>query len=259
MNVFQAIILGIVEGVTEFIPVSSTFHLIFTSKILGIAQNDFTKLFEVFIQSGAILSVVFLYLNTIKDRNLVFKVLLSFMPTAIVGFVMYKIIKSFFFENYGLMIIVFMTVGVLFIGIEYFIRKNKTKLSLSLRQLNPYQVLLIGLIQALAVMPGVSRSGAVIIGMMFLGVKRDEAAKFSFLLAVPTIFMASAYDLYKMRSVVVGYADNVLLLIVGFISAFISSYFVIKWFIDFLKKKTLTVFGIYRLTVGIILLLGKIT
>lgn len=255
INLFQAIILGIVEGVTEFIPVSSTFHLIFTSKILGISQSDFTKLFEVFIQSGAILSVIFLYLNTVKDRNLLFKVFLSFVPTAVVGFVMYRIIKGFFFENYGLMIIVFMTAGVLFIATEYILGKNKTKLNLSLRQMNPYQALVIGLIQALAIMPGVSRAGAGIVGMMFLGFKRNEAAKYSFLLAVPTIFMASAYDLYKMRAVVVGYAHNILFLIVGFSSAFISSYFVVKWFIDFLKKKTLTVFGIYRVLAGIILLL----
>ena len=255
MNVLQAIILGVVEGITEFLPVSSTFHLIIASKLLGINQNDFIKLFEVFIQSGAILSVVFLYVKTINNLNLMKKVFLSFIPTAAVGFVMYKLIKDVFFENYVLMTVVFILIGLVFIAREHFLSKDKYKLNLTIREMTPYKALLIGLIQAAAIMPGVSRAGAVIVGMMFLGFKRDEAAKYSFLLAVPTIFMASAYDLFKMRSVVFNYSGNILLLVVGFISAFISSYFVIKWFIDFLKKKTLSVFGIYRVIAGIILLL----
>ncbi|MBI4004514.1 undecaprenyl-diphosphate phosphatase [Candidatus Roizmanbacteria bacterium] len=257
MNFLQAILLGIVEGITEFLPISSTFHLIFTARLLHLPNNDFIKLFEVFIQSGAILSVLLLYAkDLLKDLDLVKKVLVSFVPTALVGFILYAVIKNIFFEADMLMLTVFMFVGLLFIVSEWLFQKEKLQLKHSLHRLSYRDAVVIGFIQSLAVIPGVSRAGSVILGMMFLRYRRDEAARYSFILSIPTIFMASAYDLYKMREIAFAYSSNVIILLVGFATAFVSSYIVIQWFIGFLKRNTLIPFGLYRIVLGIILLLG---
>lgn len=256
MNLFQAIFLGIIEGLTEFLPISSTFHLIWFAKILGITQTDFTKLFEVFIQSGAILSVIFLYFKTIKtNKELMKKTLIAFVPTAIIGFLLFKVIKDVFFNADNLMLFVFIAVGILFIIYEFILKNKNIKLVKSLENFSYKQAIFVGLMQSLAVFPGVSRAGGVMIALMFLNFRRDEAAKFSFLLAVPTIFAASFYDLFKMRKLVIGYLDHSLLLAVGFISAFISAYFVMKWFITYLQKHSLSGFGWYRIVAGLTLIL----
>lgn len=256
MDFLQVIILGIVEGVTEFLPVSSTFHLIFSAQLMGIQQSEFMKLFEVVIQSGAIVSVVFLYGGElIRDKELLNKVIVSFLPTALVGFTLYKVIKTIFFESQYLMIGVFFIMGLLFILFEYLIKKDRISLKKETKDLTVQDALLIGFVQSLAVIPGVSRAGSVLLGMMLLRYKRDEAARYSFILSIPTIFVASAYDLYKMRQTLTESVNNGGLLIVGFLTAMIISFFVMKWFIAYLKKNSLTVFGYYRILLAIILLL----
>lgn len=257
MTIIQALILGVVEGITEFLPISSTFHLIFTSTFLKISPNDFTKLFEVFIQSGAILSVALLFFtDVVKYKGLMKKVLVSFLPTAIVGFILYKFIKEVLFENQILMIEIFVLVGVVFLVVEWMIKKDKILLKRNIMSLTYQEAFLIGIVQSFAVIPGVSRAGAVIIIMILLRFKKDKAAYYSFLLSIPTIFAASFFDLYKMREVISNYSNNWILLIVGFITAFTSSYFVVKWFIKFLQKNTLLIFGFYRILLAIILLLA---
>ncbi|NTU46122.1 undecaprenyl-diphosphate phosphatase [Candidatus Roizmanbacteria bacterium] len=257
MELIQAVILGVVEGLTEFLPISSTFHLIFASKILGIPETNFLKLFEVFIQSGAILAVVFLYYKDfVSNRALLKNIAFSFLPTMIIGFVLYSVIKKVFFEAYGAMVLVFLLVGALFLGVEWLVKKNKIQLKNPLGKLTVKQAVIIGLFQSLAVMPGVSRSGAVIIGMMFLGFKREDSAKYSFLISVPTIIAASLYDLFKMRNELTTNNTNVVLLFIGFFTSFVSAYFVIKWFIGFLKNNTLNVFGAYRILVSVLLFLS---
>lgn len=254
MNILQVIILGIVEGVTEFLPISSTFHLIFASKLMGIQQNEFTKLFEVFIQSGAILSVLLLYFREIiRDRELIIKTLVAFFPTAVVGLILYKVIKNVFFNSPILMLGVFVGIGIVFIIFEYFIKNKKIALKKDTNSISFRDAIVIGLIQSLAVIPGVSRAGAVLLGMMLLRYKRDEAAKFSFILAIPTIFAASALDLYKSKDYLLTHSGDFLLLLVGLVTAFISSYFVVKWLIGYLKKNTLTNFGWYRIIAGVLL------
>jgi undecaprenyl-diphosphatase len=254
MTLFQSIILGIVEGLTEFLPISSTFHLIFTAKVLSLPQTDFIKLFEVFIQSGAILSVFLLYFHTLrKDTNLLKKTLVAYVPTATIGFLLYKIIKNIFFESDMLMLTVFILVGILFIGYELYLKKRKITLEKTLSTFTYKQAIIVGLIQALSVVPGVSRAGAVLLAMMFLGFKRSEAAKFSFMLSIPTIFSASLFDLIQMRHVVFSYMQYSLLLAIGFIAAFLSSYIVVKWLIHYLQKHTLESFGIYRIVLGLLL------
>lgn len=256
MNIFHAVILGVVEGVTEFLPVSSTFHLIFSARVLGVQQNDFTKLFEVFIQSGAILSVALLYLtDVVKYKEISKRVIVSFIPTALAGLILYKFIKNVLFENQILMIFIFAVVGGLFLLIEQLVKKDRLTLTNVLKNLSYREALIIGLIQALAVIPGVSRAGAVIVIMMILKYKRDQAAYYSFLLSIPTIFAAAFYDLYKMRQTVAAYSYNWILLAAGFAAALISSYFVVKWLINYLKKNSLSIFGYYRLIIAIILML----
>ncbi len=198
MNIFQIIILSIVEGLTEFLPISSTAHLIITTKILNIYQNDFQKLFEVFIQSGAILSVIFLYQKLLlKNRKILINIFVAFLPTAFFGFLFYKIIKDVFFETLNLTIFSLILGGIILVLTEILISKRKLILAKTNDQMKLKEAFLIGFFQSLAIVPGVSRAGAAIVAMMFLGFKRDQSAIFSFLLAVPTILSASFFDLYK--------------------------------------------------------------
>lgn len=256
MSFLEAIILGIIEGITEFLPISSTFHLIFASQVMGIEQTEFVKLFDVFIQSGAIVSVLILYgRELIRNKALSVKVLVAFIPTAVIGFLLYDVIKGVFFETNTLMITMFALIGGVFLLVEYLIQKKKLHISDDMSTLSYRHAVYIGLFQALAVVPGVSRAGAVIIGMMILGYKRDESAKFSFMLSIPTIFAASFLDLIQSREVLMEETDMIWLLGVGFVVAFISSFIIVRWFIRFLQTNTLHFFGWYRIGAAIILVL----
>jgi len=254
MNIINAIILGIVEGVTEFLPISSTAHLIITSKLLNIFQSDFVKFFEVFIQSGAILAVLVLYFQYIlKNKNVIRNIIFSFIPTAVIGFGLYKIIKGIFFESFVFISLALFGVGLIFIIIEVLIKKKIIIQKKSLKHIDDKTAFIIGLIQSIAVIPGVSRSGIVMVGMMALGYKREEAAVYSFLLAVPTIGAASLLDLFKMKSMLFSSLNLLPILIVGFVTSFFIAYVVMKWFIGYLQKNTLISFGIYRIILGILL------
>lgn len=259
MTFFQSIILGTVEGLTEFLPVSSTFHLVFASRILQIPSSDFLKLFEVVIQSGAILAIVGLYFKTlITDCQLTKKVFISFLPTALAGILFYKTIKNVFFESEWLILGVFGVVGAVFILFEKLLLKRSPDYTRTVVHLNSGEAVLVGVAQALAIVPGVSRAGAVILAMMAMGFRRDEAARYSFLLAVPTIVAASLYDLFKSEGVVFQDRDGAVLLIVGFLTALFSAYFIAGWFIKFLKRETLSIFGWYRILLSFLLMAGLI-
>lgn len=253
MTLIHAIILGVVEGVTEFLPISSTAHLILTSRILNLPQTEFQKFFEVFIQSGAILAVIFLYFRyLVKNPKIVFNIIFSFIPTAIVGLLLYRIIKNTFFHSIALIVGAFIAIGILFILIEDLIKNRRINLVKSVNQLEYQQAVLIGVAQSLAVIPGVSRAGAVLVIMLLLGYKRDQAAVYSFLLAVPTIFAAAGLDMIKTNWGTISDKSNLIVLITGFFTAFITAYFSVKWLINYLQKRPLTGFGIYRIIVGII-------
>lgn len=255
MEIWQSLILGLVEGLTEFLPISSTFHLIFAGKLLNIEPSNFLKVYEVFIQAGAILAVLFLYgKELLRDRELDKKIILSFIPTAIIGFLMHSVIKNFFFETEWLMIGAFVLVGLIFIIYEKWQRKQ-SKNHKNITDLTTKQALLIGVGQAFATLPGVSRAGAVILTMMIMGQKRSEAAKYSFLLALPTICAAALYDAVKMIGQDPISAQEWSLMGIGFVTAFITAIFVLKWFITYLQKHTLVGFGLYRLIVAGALLL----
>jgi len=248
-----AVILGIVEGLTAFLPISSTAHLIISSRLLNIPQTEFQKFFEVFIQAGAILSVVFLYFNyAFKNPLLIKKVAASFLPTALVGFLLHKIIKEVFFESFALIIGSLVVIGLLFIVVEYLIKNKKIELSKTIKNLSWTDALVIGLGQSLAVIPGISRAGIVILAMMVKGYRRDEAAVYSFLLAVPTIIAAAGYDLLKTDFAVLSEQDNILFLSAGFVVSFITAYISVKWLIGYLKKHSLIPFGVYRILLVIL-------
>lgn len=256
MNILHALILGIVEGVTEFLPISSTAHLILASRFLNIPQTDFQKFFEVFIQSGAILAVFFLYLKFLwKNQEVQLKILASFLPTAIVGFLLFRIIKDVFFESTALIVSTLLIIGVVFLVLEFLAKRGRIKLSKEIKQVNFRDAIFIGFAQSLAVMPGVSRAGIVIVAMMLLGYKREDAAVYSFLLAIPTILAASALDFYREGAGALVYATQSQFLLVGFITSFVTAYFSVKWLIGYLKKNTLTPFGIYRIALAIIVML----
>lgn len=255
MNGIQAIIMGIVEGLTEFLPISSTFHLIFTARILSLESGEFLKMFEVVIQSGAIAALAVIYTQTLlKDRRLFSLVITSFIPTALIGFALHKIIKNVFFESTGLMLGVFIGVGILFLVVEKYIQKKQYCLEKTCESMTYGQALLIGLTQACAIIPGVSRAGAVLLPMIILGYKRNEAAKYTFLLSLPTIFAASALDLYQGRQLLMGGGSDWLLLCLGFVVAMVIAYLVVKWLLQYLATHSLALFGWYRLAVGTLLL-----
>jgi len=246
MDLLDSLILGIVEGLTEFLPISSTGHLILTSKLLGLKQTEFLKSFEIAIQLGAILAVLIGERERlIKNRNIWKKIMVGFIPTGIIGFSLYKVIKGVFLESYTIVIISLIVGGFVLIAVDLFLkgRGKHTIDSLSLKG-----AFFIGVCQSIAVIPGVSRSGATIVGGLLAGLNRKEAAEFSFLLAIPTMFAATFYDLFKTGGSFT--AENWSLLFTGFISAFIVAIITMKTFLGYLKNHGFLPFGIYRIVMG---------
>jgi len=251
MTVIESVILGIVEGITEFLPISSTAHMIIVSTLLGLKQTLSNVAFEVIIQLGATLAIVAIYLDKInfKEIELWKKVLLAFFPLAIIGFLLRHQIKELF--NLYTVAWMFIIGGIVFFIVEKIYSEEKVKVN-EVEKVSYRQALLIGFFQVFALIPGTSRSGATIVGGMLGGLSRKTAADFSFLLAIPTMFAASGYEFVKNVS---SFKDqNLLVLAVGFVVSFISCYIAVKWFLKFVKKYTLNPFGIYRIIVGIILL-----
>lgn len=250
----KALILGLVEGFTEFLPISSTAHLIIASSLLKLPHNEYWKFFEVFIQTGAILAIVTLYFKQIFNKKLIVNLIYSFLPTAIVGLVFYKIIKNVFFESTFLISLSLIIFGIVFLIIEKLVKLKKLIIDKEIAEMTLKQAILVGVFQSLAIVPGVSRAGAVILAGLLMGFKREEAALYSFLLAVPTIFAAGVLDVVKTNSSII--YNNISLTIIGFITAYISALVVIKWLIRYLQKKDLVLFGIYRIILGLLLLLS---
>lgn len=247
MSSFEAFLLGVVEGLTEFLPVSSTGHLILVSNLLGIDQTDTHKAFEVSIQLGSIMAVVFLYWKKFLDIEILKRLIVAFIPTGILGFLLYKIIKSMF-NPY---IVVFMLVlgGLVLIGIEYY-HKNKEYAIKSMAEIDYRRAFLIGVFQSMSMVPGTSRSGATIIGGLLLSLNRKTAAEFSFLLAVPTMLMATSYDIYKNHSQFnISDWSN---LGIGFITAFLFALIAIKFLLRFISTHNFIPFGVYRILLAVI-------
>lgn len=269
MNIFDAFLLGIIEGITEFLPVSSTGHMILASHILNISTDSFTKSFEIIIQLGAILAVVFMYRQKVfRNIRLMLKVGVAFIPTALIGLALYSFVKKYLLDN------VYVVVGSLFIGgiiIILFERKyGKDKavqiaggseessaidkpISLDENSVSIKQALYIGLFQSIAIIPGVSRSAATIIGGQILGLSRTVIVEFSFLLAIPVMLAAASLDLYKHHDSFT--SDQFGLLAVGFVTAFFVALLAIKTFLSYIQKHSFAVFGVYRIVLAIVFFL----
>jgi undecaprenyl-diphosphatase len=250
MDVLHVLILGIIEGITEFLPISSTGHLMLTARFLGIIQTEFVKSFEIAIQSGAILAVAVLYRKILFKRSDIWKkIITAFLPTAIIGAVMYKLIKRFLLNSTGVVLWSLFLGGAVLICFEYFHRK-KEEATQELSAISYRQALLIGLFQSLAVVPGVSRAAATIVGGLLLGLKRRTIVEFSFLLAIPTMLAATGFDL--MKSAHTFNHEQFSLLTIGFIVSFAVALLAIRFFLVFIKKHTFVPFGIYRILVAFV-------
>lgn len=252
MNILDSLSLGIIEGFTEFLPISSTGHLIVASHFLGIEQTNVTKAYEVIIQFSAILAVMFNYKDkfTPEHINLWYKVILAFIPIGAVGFVFSDQIKELFSIN--IVAIMFILGGIVFLIVEkFFIREDKVLVH-DVEEITFKQALFIGLAQVLALIPGTSRAGSTIIGALLVRMSRKASAEFSFLLALPVMSAVTAYDVLKHYHEFT--SDNLLTLGIGFIVSFIVAFITIKLFLKFLDNFTFIAFGIYRIIFGIILL-----
>jgi len=253
----KAIILGIIEGLTEFIPVSSTAHLIISSYIIEF-ESVRNNVFEIAIQIGAILAICVVYKNKIietifkinqpKAQKFSLNLILAFIPSVILGVAFHEYIKSNFFTNFSIALALIFG-GLIMIFVERIKHSNDVD---NIDKINYRTSLIIGLCQCLAMIPGVSRSGATIIGAMCCGLDRKSATEFSFYLAIPTISSACIYDIYKNFSILS--FNDFELIAVGCIASFISAILVIKWFIKFVSKYSFIGFGFYRILLGFLIL-----
>ncbi len=252
MNLFDAIILGIVEGITEFLPVSSTGHLILTSHLLGLTQTEFLKSFEIAIQLGAVLSVIILYGRTLLiDLEIVKRVLWAFIPTAIVGLLAYKVIKKLLLGNVSVVLGALFLGGALMIVFEILHKEKENSID-RVAQISITQAILIGLFQSLALIPGVSRAAATILGGLILGIKRKTIVEFSFLLAIPTLLAATGLDLIKNRDIFS--LDQIGLLGIGFAASFFVAILSIKFLLYYIQRRNFILFGIYRILLALVFL-----
>ncbi|MDD5071646.1 MAG: undecaprenyl-diphosphatase UppP [Patescibacteria group bacterium] len=251
MDIIQSIILGVIEGLTEFLPISSTAHLIIAAKLLAISQTEFVKSFTIAIQLGAILAVLVLYWRKfLVDRACLRNIIVAFLPTAVVGFIFYQIIKNFLMESFLVIALALLAGGIIIILFEA--GKSKRTADNGSDLITYKKAFLIGLCQSLAVIPGVSRSAATIIGGLSLNLSRRTIVEFSFLLAVPTMIAATGYDLAKTGlSFSCGELEAFL---VGFFISFFAALAGVKFFLKFITKYNFFYFGIYRIILGLAIL-----
>lgn len=247
LSIGQAIILGIVEGVTEFLPVSSTAHLILATNAMRLAETEFMKSFQIIIQFGAILSVVVLYWRKFLNVEVIKKLVVAFIPTGIIGLTVYKILKQYLLGNIDVILTSLLVGGIILIVFERFSRAEET--DVNFEEITYGRALLIGLFQAIAIVPGVSRSAATIVGGMVVGISKRTIVEFSFMLAVPTMLAASGLELLKSHLAI---AENVPALATGFVVSFIMAIVAIKSFVAYLKRHDFRVFGWYRVALAII-------
>jgi undecaprenyl-diphosphatase len=256
MTILQAIIIAVIEGITEFLPISSTAHMKFANPVIGVQNSPFTDMFEVVIQFAAILSVVVIFYKKFFDfkrTTFYLKLIIAVIPALIAGAVLKSYIDSVL-ENLTVIACVMIGGGILLLFIDRLFTKNNIEEE---REISIYQAFAIGCFQCLSIlMPGLSRSAATIVGGMQQKLTRKLAAEFSFFLAVPTMFAASVksfYDVYKEHPDIL-VSDNMSLLAIGAVVSFIVALIAVKSFIFYLQKHGFRAFGIYRIILGVIIL-----
>ena len=263
-HLFKAFVLGVVEGLTEFLPVSSTGHLILVGKWIDFASTE-AKVFEVVIQLGSILAVMWIFRHrlahlivgtlTRKPLELAFtrNLLIAFLPAAVIGAIFIKQIKVLFFHP-GVVVVTLILGGLIMLWVE---RRPKPDgqpafqvTAKTLEEISWQQALIVGLAQCLAMIPGTSRSGSTIIGGMMAGIQRKTATEFSFFLAMPTMLAAAIYDTWKNAATLT--QQDTLAIVVGFVTAFFSALIVVKAVLAFISKHTYRVFAWYRIALGVV-------
>ncbi len=251
MTTLQALYLGIIEGLTEFLPISSTGHLVLATHLFQIPQTDYLVVFEIAIQLGAVLAVLYMYWKKIFTISTVKRLIVGFIPTGIAGLFVYPHIKSLLTNP--LLVGATLFIGgiiILFVENAYYTWKSHDEIPLH-HDVTMKQAFFLGLYQILAMIPGVSRSGSVIIGGLLMKLDRKVLTEFTFLLAVPTMAAATLYSFYKNIDMVMQ-TSNIAPLLVGMLSSFIVATFVIKLFLDYIRQHTFVAFGFYRIIIGII-------
>ena len=255
MEIIKIIIYGILEGITEWVPISSTGHLILLKELMPLnISNEFWSLFEVIIQLGAVLAVLVLYFNKLKPNkdniNTWKKIIISCIPATIIGLLFDDVFERYFYNKISVAIALII-VGLLFIIIE----KNNNKNIIA--QITYKSALIIGLSQVIAaIFPGTSRSGITIITALILGITREKAIEFTFLMSIPVMIGASLLKLIKFGFTFVN--NEIFILLIGLLSAFITSLLVIKFLLNYIKKHDFSIFGVYRIILGIIILLSLV-
>ncbi len=251
MTIIQAIIIAIVEGLTEFLPISSTGHMILATHLMGIGEDEFVKTFEIAIQLGAIVAIVAMYARRfLQGWEIYLKLGTAFLPTAIAGFLAYPFIKAHLF-NPVLVSVSLILGGIVLIAIDRWMTGRGSQVE-ELEKIPLKNAALIGLVQCVSMVPGVSRAAATIIGGVLNGLDKRQATEFSFLLAVPTMMAAAGYDLLKTP---LNFGSQQLLLLgIGMAVAFVSAWFAVKLFLKLVENYGFAHFGVYRIVVGLIFL-----
>ena len=269
LDIFNSILLGAVEGITEFLPISSTGHLILVTELLGIEHTEFVKSFEIAIQLGAILAVVALYWKKLfLEWEVLKRVITAFIPTGVLGFILYPFVKTYLLGNVAVVLWTMLLGGVFLIGFEKWYGKRRMKENTttpafghpssteegnSLVTMSVKQALIIGLAQSVSMVPGVSRAAATIVGGLFLGLSRKQIVEFSFLLAIPTMAAATGLDL--MQSSMAFSGSEWAYLSVGFASAFVCALFAVRFLLRFIMRHTFVPFGVYRILAALLFFL----
>ncbi len=252
MSILQSIIIAIIEGLTEFLPISSTGHMILATAAMKIHEDEFVKTFEIAIQLGAILAIALMYFKRFfQGLEIYYKLIIAFIPTAIIGFLAYDFIKEYLF-NPTVVSVSLIVGGVVLIWIDKWVVATKSTTE-SLEKISYKNAFYIGLMQCLSMIPGTSRAAATIIGGVFNGLDKKQATEFSFLLAVPTMLAATGYDLLKTPIVFTNH--EVMLLAIGLAVAFVSAWFAVKIFLKIVERYGFTYFGYYRIALGVLFLL----
>ncbi len=249
MTWFHAIALGVVEGLTEFLPVSSTGHLILASELLRVPDSEFLKSFGIAVQLGAILAVLAVsWRRLLLDRRIFLRVAAAFVPTAVIGLALYGVVKTYLLGNAAVVVAALVLGGAALIAFEKLFKPSAAPKA-DLAAMSYKDAVLVGLAQSVAMIPGVSRSAATILGGMGLGWSRAAIVEFSFMLAIPTMAAATGLDLLK--SGFAFSASEFGLLALGMATAFVVAYASVKWFLGYVRTHDFTAFGVYRIFAGL--------
>lgn len=251
---YHALVLGVVEGLTEFLPVSSTAHLILAARVLGLGGSPFLKSFEIVIQIGAVLAVLGVYgRSLVSGRALWGKLLAAFLPAAVIGLLLYPVVKTYLLASLPLVTWTLGLGGVVLVVFERWHLGREASPVVDINEISYRQALLIGLAQSVAIVPGVSRAAATIVGGLALGLPRRVIVEFSFLLALPTIAAAAGLDLVKNAGAFS--PDQFGILAIGLLTSFAVAWLAIKYFLRYVAKHDFTLFGVYRIFLAVLVIM----